>query len=251
MEREPNTVYVLSLSYGKDSIATIEACRHLGYPIDRIVHAEVWATDTIPADLPPMVDFKKGADKIIFERYGLTVDHVCAMKKNSQNGNVERERATADISTKSIGTGKPAHLLTGTESMDFQSEKELGVADISSKYAYQKLTYEDLFYKVIKNSKSKLRGGQNQRIPCVWSAGMPRDSQAECHTTVLSTASLSGRTLIATQDSKRMSSTEPRGFPIRGGSWCSQLKRSVFQKRHRTRRENKYCAISWHRRGRA
>lgn len=80
MERKENTQYVLSLSYGKDSLATIEACRRLGYPIDRIVHAEVWATDDIPADLPPMVEFKKKADEIIKERYGIEVEHVCAMR---------------------------------------------------------------------------------------------------------------------------------------------------------------------------
>ena len=43
---------ILSLSYGKDSLACIGACELLGWKIDRIVHAEVWATDTIPADLP-------------------------------------------------------------------------------------------------------------------------------------------------------------------------------------------------------
>jgi len=68
----------LSLSYGKDSLACLEACKLLGYPIDRVIHAEVWATDTIPADLPPMVEFKAKADRIIKERYGLTVEHVAA-----------------------------------------------------------------------------------------------------------------------------------------------------------------------------
>jgi hypothetical protein len=66
---------VLSLSYGKDSLACLGACEELGIKIDRIVHAEVWATDTIPADLPPMVEFKKHADKIIKERYGIEVEH--------------------------------------------------------------------------------------------------------------------------------------------------------------------------------
>ena len=80
IERQPNTQYVLALSYGKDSIATLEAIRILGYPLDRIVHAEIWATDTISADLPPMVEFKAYADKIIKERYGIEVEHICAMK---------------------------------------------------------------------------------------------------------------------------------------------------------------------------
>ena len=68
--------HILSLSYGKDSLACLGAIEQLGYPLDRIVHAEVWATDTIPADLPPMVEFKKKADKIIKERWGIDVEHV-------------------------------------------------------------------------------------------------------------------------------------------------------------------------------
>lgn len=83
--------HVLSLSYGKDSLACLEACKLLGYPIDRVIHAEVWATDTIPADLPPMVEFKRHADRIIKERYGLTVEHVAATSRER-----ERERLSYD-----------------------------------------------------------------------------------------------------------------------------------------------------------
>ena len=52
------------------------AIEELGWPLDRIVHAEVWATDAIPADLPPMVEIKAKADKIIKERWGIEVEHV-------------------------------------------------------------------------------------------------------------------------------------------------------------------------------
>lgn len=90
MIREPNTEYVLSLSYGKDSLACLEAIKQLGYPLDRIVHAECWATDTIPADLPPMVEFKKKADQQILDRYGITVEHICASRAVER----ERERVT-------------------------------------------------------------------------------------------------------------------------------------------------------------
>ena len=76
------TEHILSLSYGKDSIACIEAIKQLGLPLDRIVHAEVWATDTIPADLPPMVEFKAHADKIIKARYGIAVEHVTATRES-------------------------------------------------------------------------------------------------------------------------------------------------------------------------
>ncbi len=60
----------------KDSLACLGAIEELGWPLDRIVHAEVWATDTIPGDLPPMVEFKTKADAIIKERWGIEVEHV-------------------------------------------------------------------------------------------------------------------------------------------------------------------------------
>ena len=90
MERQPNTQYILSLSYGKDSLACLEAIKLLGLPLDRIVHAECYATDTIPADLPPMVDFKAKADQIILDRYGIKVEHICATREVDR----ERERVT-------------------------------------------------------------------------------------------------------------------------------------------------------------
>lgn len=93
--------YILSLSYGKDSLACLEAIKLLGLPLDRIIHAEVWATDTIPADLPPMVEFKKKADKIIKERYGIAVEHIAAVER-------ERERVLSyeDLFYREFETGK-------------------------------------------------------------------------------------------------------------------------------------------------
>lgn len=66
----------LSISYGKDSLACLGAIERLGWPLDRIITADVWATDTIPADLPPMVEFKAYADQVIKDRWGLEVEHV-------------------------------------------------------------------------------------------------------------------------------------------------------------------------------
>lgn len=71
---------IVSLSYGKDSLALFGACEKLGIPVHGAVHAEIWATDDVPADLPPMVEFKKKADAIIKERWGIEVKHICAMR---------------------------------------------------------------------------------------------------------------------------------------------------------------------------
>ena len=76
--------HILSLSYGKDSLACLGAIEALGWPLDRIVHAEVWATDTIQADLPPMVEFKAKADRIIKERWGIDVEHICATRNGEK-----------------------------------------------------------------------------------------------------------------------------------------------------------------------
>lgn len=68
--------HILSLSYGKDSLACLGAIEELGWKLDRIVHAEIWATDEIHADLPAMVEFKKKADQIIKDRWGIEVEHI-------------------------------------------------------------------------------------------------------------------------------------------------------------------------------
>ena len=72
--------YIASLSYGKDSCAMLEVIHQHNMPLDRIVHVEIMATDTIPADLPPMMEFKSKADKIIKERYGIEVEHIHAKR---------------------------------------------------------------------------------------------------------------------------------------------------------------------------
>lgn len=83
---------ILSLSYGKDSLACLGAIELLGWPLDRIIHVEVWATDTIQADLPPMVEFKEKADKIIKERWGSEVEHVSSGITFEQGFYFERGR---------------------------------------------------------------------------------------------------------------------------------------------------------------
>ena len=54
--------HILSLSYGKDSMACLEAIKRLGWPLDRVIAMDVWATKDIPADYPEVADFKKHAD---------------------------------------------------------------------------------------------------------------------------------------------------------------------------------------------
>ena len=139
--------YILSLSYGKDSLACLGAIEQLGWPLDRIVHAEVWATDTIPADLPPMVEFKKKADKIIKERWGIEVEHVFAQKdgvkqtyesifyRTMKPRERERERATHDAripwSQLALVHRQTQDEYARQESMDSQSSEDNGATQCS------------------------------------------------------------------------------------------------------------------------
>ena len=88
-------IHVLSLSYGKDSIACLYALREMGWPLERIIHAEVWATESIPADLPEMVAFKQYADDKIKNEFGIEVEHVCAKDKNGEKLTYEKIFYTA------------------------------------------------------------------------------------------------------------------------------------------------------------
>ena len=101
---------VLSLSYGKDSLACLGAIEQLGLPLDRIVHAEVWATDTIQADLPPMVEFKAKADAIIKERWGFEVEHYAAQ---NVDGVYKNKISFNDVFYKTLGKGKHAGAIKG------------------------------------------------------------------------------------------------------------------------------------------
>lgn len=135
------TEYVLSLSYGKDSLACLEAIRLLGYPLDRIITAEVWATDTIPADLPPMVEFKEKADKIIKERYGITVEHTSA----------ERGLITKLSSTQSL----PKELKSEESTVSLCNRGRGVTHDLKCKPLMPcKETYEKIFYHIPKRKES-------------------------------------------------------------------------------------------------
>ncbi len=74
--------HIASISYGKDSLAMLEVIHRHSLPLDRIVHVEIMATDTIHADLQPMVAFKEKADKIIYEKYGIQVEHMLSVFLN-------------------------------------------------------------------------------------------------------------------------------------------------------------------------
>ena len=70
--------HIARISYGKDSLKMLEVIRSRGLPLDRITTTDVWATDTISANLPPMEQFKARMDQKIWDMYRIEVEHLCA-----------------------------------------------------------------------------------------------------------------------------------------------------------------------------
>lgn len=128
---------VLSLSYGKDSMACLGACELLGWPLDRIVTADVWATDEIEADLPPMVEFKAEADRIIFERYGIKVEHYYAIKDGTKN-TFERMFYSRRVRGKRIGSLIGWPMVKGCEA---QKQLKIGAINLAKAAAKGNVQY--------------------------------------------------------------------------------------------------------------
>ena len=156
-EERENTEFVINLSYGKDSLAAIHvAVDILKIPIwlIRIVHAEVWATDTIPADLPPMVEFKRWADGFIKGRWGLTVEHVCATRGGGR--------------TPTVGNSTIASAPERTRAGE-KASRSRKVPGANGSSMATKLTYEDIFYRIRQKesggaSDLRLSDGQGELV---------------------------------------------------------------------------------------
>lgn len=196
-EERANTEFVINLSYGKDSVAMVYvAIEILKIPIHllRIIHAEVWATDTIPADLPPMVNFKHRVDGYIKGRWGLTVEHVCATR-----GGGNAPSVTPSTSCTS-GEG------TSVSCEGSQCSVGRGAKTGSNGQPLEKLTFEKLFYHIPerKDPDNPKRGGAPDGLI---NRGRGATPNSKC-----------GPIL---------------GFPTKWGPWCnSDLKRAALRISH-------------------
>lgn len=215
------TQYVLSLSYGKDSLACLGAIEKLGLPLDRIIHAEVWATDTIPADLPPMVEFKKKADAIIKERWGITVEHIYATKPRER----EREKVCyADLFYESHDSPIYGEHINGFPKVRGGWCKRL-------KYSRE----TDIRKYLLSTSKNPEGGGATGFTDSPWSRGIGVRAISSNGLCDKVEPVLHGRT----------QTQQYYGFPIsvHQGNWCTALKQRVFRQHPGTRCGHKYRAI--------
>lgn len=86
----PEREYIAWISYGKDSLKMLQVIRSRGLPLDRIATTDVWATDTILANLPPMEEFKARMDQWIWDEYRIEVEHLCARNPDGSKRTYEQ-----------------------------------------------------------------------------------------------------------------------------------------------------------------
>jgi len=68
----------------------LEVIKSRGLPLDRITTTDVWATDTISANLPPMEEFKARMDQRIWDLYRIEVEHLCARNPDGSKRTYEQ-----------------------------------------------------------------------------------------------------------------------------------------------------------------
>lgn len=90
MSRSDYTEYIARISYGKDSLKMLDVIISRGLPLDRITTTDVWATDTISANLPEMDAFKARMDERIWWKYRMEVEHLCARNKDGSKRTYEQ-----------------------------------------------------------------------------------------------------------------------------------------------------------------
>lgn len=70
------TKYIASCSFGKDSLAMIIKIKELGMPLDEVVYCDIRFDDNISGEMPKMAEFIPKAEKILKDKFGITVKHL-------------------------------------------------------------------------------------------------------------------------------------------------------------------------------
>lgn len=74
------TKYVLSLSWGKDSMAMLHEIKKRGLPLDYVIHCKIMFDNNISGEHPLMAEWIPEAEKKVKELYGVDVINLTAQK---------------------------------------------------------------------------------------------------------------------------------------------------------------------------
>ena len=131
----------------------LRAIQLMGWPLDMICSVDIWATETIPAELPPMVKFKDEYDQKVLDWFGVPVTRLCAVKRER-----EREKRSGCPTNRCSTSLASANDGRDTSTDSQRTELEVGVNSLKTKQAEEpcsRLTYQDVFYRSLKSKKTK------------------------------------------------------------------------------------------------
>ena len=75
------TKYVASCSFGKDSLAMLIKIKELGLPLDEVIYCDIkFDNKSLSGEMPEMAQFIPKAEKILKDKFNITVTHITAKK---------------------------------------------------------------------------------------------------------------------------------------------------------------------------
>lgn len=158
--------YIARISHGKDSLKMLDVIASRGLPLDRITSSDVWATDTIPADLPPMREFRAKMDERIFQMYGIRVERLCARNKDGSKRTYEQmfyhvpNRRSQTVQVERQGESEP------DQSSDSRICGTRGVRKHSSGMSLSQGAINGFpLLRIPWCQRLKIRTGKHQRVP--------------------------------------------------------------------------------------
>ena len=114
MSRSEYIDHIARISEGKDSLKMVDVIISRGLQLDGVTTTDVWATDTVRAELPEVLIAKERIEEKLWQMYRIEVDHLCARNRDgtkrtyeqmfyhipnrrSQTVQVEREREAKQV----------------------------------------------------------------------------------------------------------------------------------------------------------
>lgn len=122
---------IARISYGKDSLKMLDVIFTRGLPLDRITTTDVWATDTISANLPPMEEFKARMDERIWHLYRIDVEHLCARNKDGSKKTYEQMFYHVPVRrSQSVQVERERERETGSGPARFSTSRTCGIRGV-------------------------------------------------------------------------------------------------------------------------
>ena len=84
--------YIASLSFGKDSLAMIIKIKELGLPLDEVIYCDIRFDNDISGEMPLMAEFIPKAEKILKDKFDITVKHLTYKRTFKEQFYTKKER---------------------------------------------------------------------------------------------------------------------------------------------------------------